>query len=572
LIVLQILLRLIFALVLFKICSTMTTLNSLILALENQYYSAATSFINADPSLLEQRTEDNQTVLDYFCSRYNPAVAEWLCQKLTSRGLSVDFYDEEERATIQNSYLNNNAEIVKILLKYTEVPHLREWLVQRQLIAILGINFLTQNSIKVNPIQAKSAEGGYIIESAHVMSSAITSLTEINDHYAGIDKSIINFYDNLRDSNQPTMLLDKLIDQVNQPGNPRVLFSAGCIQHVFVVAIQKQKTGTYQFTFYDNFTKEDSYDFATYAGRLITGETPIVRRINVPEENLAELILTLLITKQQRMAEVYQWLDALPEQLGNPYQFDQNILMDTYNNESNRCYWKNSCYAVMDLFIDKFGVKQGIQEFNHFLQVIDLKLVENFKEAFKEHYDEQAINRLEKAVGTTTFVQSPAFYTAKLFFSVLTSIAAAVATICCCYAAFGVPAFAGLAALLGPVGLIVAPIVCTLLIFHEVVLPRLAGILSYTANLIWNTTSPLIIEPKASRKTHHSSSSMINYRLGETDAGLRLAHQATTQSTLKTPFVVSKQHQFGFTNKPAKQALTIQEDMGNLWSLSKSVR
>jgi hypothetical protein len=562
----------------------MTKLATLLVALNDKDFANAEALINADPGLLRQRVA-KLTPLDLFCRDSNAAVVEWLCKKLTSLQMSVDIYDDSYSAPIHNSYSNSNVEIVKILAKYSEVSNLRNWLVQRQLVCILGANFLRQQNILLDTQQSKTAEGGFVIESAHVMCSAISHLMATSNRYYQIEESILNYYDNTCLKGQQSILLEKLLDRVNQKDKPRVIFNSGFASHTFTVSIKQQQDSDYQLSFYDTNCPDEGFNLINNVRAWVTGEIAVIRRINVPADKLAEVVLKLISVKNKPEAEVYGYINSLPNMLNTSFTYEQNILVNTNYQEDNRCYWENPKYAVMDLFIDEFGVELGTQEFDKFLKSINLKTIENFKKTFTNQYDQQAIHHLEKMVVATSSVKTPAAFALRAIFSLVTTLTAIVVTVCCGYAALGIPGFTALATLLGPVGLVATAVVATTLIFHELTLRFMAKMLFSTSAIISNKNTPLLKKTDQNKKEVElplPASQPVNtlqQPLLEDSASSTRVMNSGAKSFMfgffkksAPPTAPAKQlqtphdHRFKFAGKPT-QSLTIQQDLNDLWTL-----
>ncbi|MES2218249.1 MAG: hypothetical protein V4501_07550 [Pseudomonadota bacterium] len=569
----------------------MTTLAALFQALDNKDFNQANALIGSDVTLLAQRNAEQITVLEYYAGKANLVVTEWLCKKLTSLDMSVDIYDDFSNcALIQTAYANNSDEIVKILLKYTTLPNLRQWLVQRQLIAILGTNFLLQNNIKVSQQQASSAEAGYTIESTQILCSAITQLLKTSSQYAEIEEAVVNYYQNTWSTDNSNKLTVSLIRRANQQNRPRVLFNAGCVGHTFAVSIQRQETGSYQLSFYDSNRPDSMLNFSNMARAYVNSEIAIVSRINVSADQLIDIVLKLLINKNKSEKEVSEWLASLPEKLNNPYQYEQNILVNTDTQEDSRCYWENPKYAVLDLFIDKFGVETGILEFNNFLVSINKKALENFKSEFKNQYDTGAVDRLESALSNTRSFQLPAAYAVKFVVSMLTITTGAALTIFSLYALQGVASFTFIATLLGgPVGLIAAATVGALLMLHEWVLPAVTNLITITMAFfkgsleaeksllinednkkVFTTSTEQLNSPLLASTKPEAEPVAINTELAKTNKySFSNISRFFKNKKAKTNSPAAAKHTFFSSKKTA--ALMVKDDLNNLWKIPSNV-
>jgi hypothetical protein len=562
----------------------MTTIAALKQALDKQDYAQADVLINADPKLLLQPINE-YVPLQYYCSQSNTVTVEWLCQKMTSLNMSIDIIDLNDFLIIQDIYANNLGEMVKVLQKYSNAGSLRQWLVQRQLICILGANFLFENNITLTRQQALEAEGGIVCESAQVLCSAIKQLMATNDRYAEIQESIMNYYVNTYQEDNSEKLLTSIIDQVNQKNKPRVIFNSGHDKHLMSVSIKQQDDNTYQLSFYDANSPDDILSVINTIRFWVTGEVAVVRRINIPANKLTNVVEKLLSIKDQSASEAYGYMHKLHKLYKVSYEYDQNI----YNLEKSRCYWRNPAYAILDLFIDKFGIDAGVKEYNNFLTTINFKLLENFKTAFPNQYNEKAINNLEKALSTKQDIQAPKTYAIRAIFSLAVSILAAAVTVCSGWAAIGVPGWAALGAALGPVGLAVVLITSATLIFHEWTLRGLANLAAVSSALVSYEMTPLVIKADNIEASHADNSQatilseplLVEHPVSKHVSAVKTKSSVSYISRFfakaepmvqETPVKMvnnvkpAYSHKFGFASEQ-DQSLTMQQDLDALWDV-----
>jgi hypothetical protein len=374
----------------------MTTLTILKRALDNHEYSSAARLVDANPTLLTQ-LENNSSLLDFYVRRSNSReILEWICSKLVEYKLPVDNFDDHKFTTTQVAYLNNWETPVRTLLPFTAQPNLRQWLAQRQLVCILGAKFLLDLNIRVDSNVVRGAEGGQTRESAHVLLSAVSYLLGNQSRYEQIKQAMHDFYQHSLSKSRAICFDIKR--KVQQAHKPRVIFGSGYKGHAIIVSVKQQDNGNYQFTFYDSNTPELAGDFKSKARLFFNGDIAVVRRIEIPANQLKPTIEQLLKNANDDAQVVDQWFASLPKKYNTEYQYDQNILTNIENQEKNRCYWENSRFAIYDLFVDQFGANQGTQEFNALMSDINLKLVENFKKEFASQYNQDAISRIEKAL------------------------------------------------------------------------------------------------------------------------------------------------------------------------------
>ncbi len=376
---------------------TASAWDALFKALVDEDFSLAARFIEENTAILKSRNDRGLTILDVF-SLYNmPDIVDWLCIKLQSLGMSIDLYNEDGFTTTQHAFIHGSAESVKVLLKYTTMPNLKEWFVQRQIICIFGTNFLSKNNFALDENHTISAGAGYVLESTQIMSSAICKFGEDDSRYVGIGKSIFNLNNTTRDQTagvvKPEELVADIIKRANYSNNPRVLFRGGYEKHAFIAGIKKNNNGSYQLSLYD--ANEVPKSISNILNVFFLHRSVFVKRINVPAEELPLIIETLIKHTSSPLEDVLSWLRKIPKTLNTSYDYDKNILFDIDKREKNRCYWENVKYAILDLFIDKFGVVDGERNFHNFLALIEAKSLDNFKKTFENRYNPQAINNLE---------------------------------------------------------------------------------------------------------------------------------------------------------------------------------
>ena len=353
----------------------------------------ARHIIRENESVLTYRNNNDETALDILADAQEAAAVAWLCQEMQDSHLSIDTETKDNLSVVQRAYLRGNHKILNILMKYTRDPNLKAWFVKKQLVSIIGAQKLRENNIYISSNLDDAADAGTGTEATQILASAIGQFAKTRQNYTDIANYIRNFQDNSLQQHYKNYDCGELIRQANEKKNQRILFQSGYHKHSFSCGLKKNDDGTYQLSIYDD--SEMNFTFADLLRFYLFADVAFVRRINIAAADLPEVMKKLTSYSETSASEMKTWLNHLPSKLHSRYHYDNRMTYNLYTRETNRCFWNNPQYAVLDNFIDHFGEEPGKREFAGFMTFVREQALTHFKKAFADNLDLVSSEKIE---------------------------------------------------------------------------------------------------------------------------------------------------------------------------------